>query len=440
MMRRTKYFQGDIKEVQSKVLEIFKYIAIICEENNIRYFAIAGTAIGGVRHGGFIPWDDDIDIAMPRNDYNEFKKIMKSHTASSHYRFDDCIEHPTLGSVIGRVYDELTTNISCATVGRYSKYTGIYVDVMPLDGVPSNDFLFRIYMIHLNFYKRLLQAKCLKDAKYSNDRFIRKTIKIVAGKMASVIPHTFLIKRYRKLANKYPFDNPKTKYLSRTWGLGTHDGMKAWSRYLREDFSDYIDFPFEDTTIRLPKGYDRYLSSLYPNYMTLPPKDKQKPHHHNGILDPGHSYKFYIAKDQKGVIGYTAGCYDMFHIGHMNVLRNAKKKCDYLVVGVNSDEAMYSYKKKYPIISAEERMEIVRNIKCVDEVVEATDTDKMKAYKKHKFDVIFVGDDHKGESKWNELERKLEKYGSKVHYLPHTDGTSSTLLREVLCGKIAKKG
>ena len=129
--------------------------------------------------------------------------------------------------------------------------------------------------------------------------------------------------------------------------------------------------------------------------------------------------------------GYTAGVYDLFHIGHLNLLKNAKAKCDYLVVGITTDE-LVKYKGKLPVINLEERMEIVKAIKDVDEVVVQDDLDKFKAWEKYHYDVLFVGDDWKGTDKWNEYERKLNLVGAKVCYLPYTKTTSSTLITKVL--------
>ncbi len=128
--------------------------------------------------------------------------------------------------------------------------------------------------------------------------------------------------------------------------------------------------------------------------------------------------------------GYTAGVYDMFHIGHLNILKNAKKLCDYLVVAVTTDELCYSRKKKYPIIKLENRMEIVKSIKYVDYVVVQSDMDKIRMILKLGCDVVFVGDDWKNTNYWNNLEKELKKYNVDVVYLKHTDGISSTILRE----------
>lgn len=134
---------------------------------------------------------------------------------------------------------------------------------------------------------------------------------------------------------------------------------------------------------------------------------------------------------KKYKIGYTTGVYDMFHIGHLNILKRAKEDCDFLIVGVTTDE-LVSYKNKKAIIPHEERMAIVENIKFVDRVVAQEDMDKTAAWEKYKFDVMFVGSDWKGTDKWNTIESEFGKLGVDIVYFPYTEGTSSTKLRDVL--------
>lgn len=131
--------------------------------------------------------------------------------------------------------------------------------------------------------------------------------------------------------------------------------------------------------------------------------------------------------------GYTAGVYDMFHIGHLNVLRNAKALCNELIVGVSTDEVVEKNKNKKTIIPFDERIKIIEAIKYVDKAVpQATYSieGKIESAKENKIDVMFVGDDWKGTEKWNKIEEELKKINVDVVYLPHTDGISSTMLRE----------
>lgn len=131
-------------------------------------------------------------------------------------------------------------------------------------------------------------------------------------------------------------------------------------------------------------------------------------------------------------IGYTTGVFDLFHIGHLNVLKRAKLECDYLIVGVTSDELSMKVKNKKPVIPFSERMEIVESIKFVDEVLPQMDYDKIAAWNNLKFDKMFVGDDWKGSRKWIEIESDFSKLGVEIMYFPYTTHTSSTLLKEAL--------
>ena len=133
----------------------------------------------------------------------------------------------------------------------------------------------------------------------------------------------------------------------------------------------------------------------------------------------------------KTVIGYTSGVYDLFHIGHLNLLKNAKGLCDKLIVGVTVDE-LVAYKKKRAVIPFEERIEIVRNIKCVDAAIPQEDLDKFKMWEKLHFDVLFVGDDWFQAPSWQEMEKKFKEVGVRVVYFPYTKGTSSTLINDTL--------
>lgn len=129
--------------------------------------------------------------------------------------------------------------------------------------------------------------------------------------------------------------------------------------------------------------------------------------------------------------GYTTGVFDMFHIGHLNILKRAKEMCDHLIVGVTTDE-LVSYKNCKAIIPFKERCMIVESIKYVDEVVPQSTMDKMIAWEKYKFDVMFVGSDWKGTDKWNNLEIMFKKINVDIIYFPYTEGTSSTQLRTVI--------
>lgn len=139
-----------------------------------------------------------------------------------------------------------------------------------------------------------------------------------------------------------------------------------------------------------------------------------------------------MEKIKKYKRGYTTGVYDMFHIGHLNVLQNAKKMCEELVVGVSTDELVLDYKGHKPIIPFDERIKIVSALRCVDKAIPQINMDKLSAMLCEHCDAIFVGDDWQGTDKWNAYEKQFAEYGIDVVYLPYTNGTSSTKLREKL--------
>lgn len=131
------------------------------------------------------------------------------------------------------------------------------------------------------------------------------------------------------------------------------------------------------------------------------------------------------------VVGYTTGVFDLFHVGHVRILRNAKGMCDRLIVGVTSDE-MVAYKNKRAVIPFEERLEIVASCRYVDLAVEQQTMDKMEAYRRYKFDIMFVGDDWYASEKWHSIDTQMSEVGVRVVYFPYTKTTSSTLINETL--------
>ena len=133
----------------------------------------------------------------------------------------------------------------------------------------------------------------------------------------------------------------------------------------------------------------------------------------------------------KPVIGFTSGVFDLFHIGHVNMLRNASALCDKLIVGVSTDE-LVAYKGKSPVIPFAERMEVVRSVSYVDAVVPQDSMDKFILWEKLKYDVMFVGDDWFESDKWQAYDEEFKKVGVKIVYFPYTLGTSSTLINNTL--------
>lgn len=132
---------------------------------------------------------------------------------------------------------------------------------------------------------------------------------------------------------------------------------------------------------------------------------------------------------KKYKIGYTQGVYDMFHIGHLNLINRAKEQCEYLIVGINSDNLVESYKHKKTVIKENNRAEIVRNLKAVDECIIVNTLKKTEILQQIHFDAIFIGSDWYGNPRWMKTKEELAQHGVDVVFLPHTEGVSSTMLR-----------
>lgn len=165
----------------------------------------------------------------------------------------------------------------------------------------------------------------------------------------------------------------------------------------------------------------------YPNISDLSRHNESQEYNHKIIEILEKNSAKYISK--KHTIGYTTGVFDLFHVGHLNIIRKAKEQCDYLIVGVTTDE-LVSYKNKKAVISLEDRMEIISGIKYVDKVVIQENMNKMEAWYKYKFDVMFVGSDWEGSETWKNFEKQFDKVGVKIRYIPYTEKVSSTKLRK----------
>lgn len=129
-------------------------------------------------------------------------------------------------------------------------------------------------------------------------------------------------------------------------------------------------------------------------------------------------------------IGYTTGVFDLFHVGHLNILKRAKEQCEFLIVGVSTDDLVMEYKNKKPVIPYAHRVEIIEGIKYVDMVVPQVNRDKFSAWEGLKFDAMFVGDDWKGSPLFSEVEKKFKKVGVEIVFFPYTKGVSTTELKQ----------
>lgn len=242
-------------------LDILIHVADFCEKNGIRYSLAYGTLLGAIRHKGFIPWDDDIDIIMPRKDYERFKMLYHS----DRYPFSDLMVNTNHPTGMGKVYDTQTFFIYKKTIKR--SY-GLFVDVFTVDNFPSNTEERKKWQKQI---KKLIYINTIKNTGYSNiiknrtNRF--SFIKGMLVKMIPV-PKKYIQKKIFELMQKY--DGQYTGLVGITMSVDN-----PYDTYPSNLFEEYIDVEFEGMTFKAIRHYDIWLKVCYGNYMELPPLEKQ---------------------------------------------------------------------------------------------------------------------------------------------------------------------
>ncbi len=250
----------DVKKIE---IEILNTLVTICEENHLRYFLTAGTLLGAVRHEGFIPWDDDIDVGMPRRDYEKLKLILHNRILDEKYQLLSYENHGTKYNFM-KMVDVRTV--------LYEKYmaeaTGVWVDIFPIDGLPNSYFLTRLKCIKLEFWRRILnisiaRSECGKT-KY------RKLVKGFLQPIVKLISVNYMCRKINSVFAKYDFDS--SNYVGEV-----SEGFSYKARIERKDYDEDVVM-FEGRRYIAPKGKDKLLTQIYGDYMTLPPEDKRIQH------------------------------------------------------------------------------------------------------------------------------------------------------------------
>lgn len=254
-----------LKEIQ---LEILKDVDSFCRKNSITYYLTYGTLLGAVRHKGYIPWDDDIDIAMPRSDYDSFLKLYNSRSlCNENYNFVSVELDRNYPYSFGKVQDTSTVLIEHSGI-NYP--LGINIDIFPIDGLPdclkeSDKHFKKIkkYMLFMNF----------KNVKISTNRSFVKNLILLIGKILfCFIPYEFLIKKMSFLARKYNYET--SNYVS---NLSFPDG--AHERTSKDVFCEKVEVQFEKNNFYAPARWDEWLHNIYGDYMSLPPIEERVSHH-----------------------------------------------------------------------------------------------------------------------------------------------------------------
>lgn len=268
-----------MNELQTKMLDMMQWYHNFCQSNNLRYFVVGGTALGAVRHKGFIPWDDDIDVGMPRADYEKFKKLAESVDADSRYRIEFPSAKKDFVYPYGKVYDTETTLIENT---RYKTKRGLFIDVFPLDGL-GNDRETAV----ANFeaidgkYNLLATVVCA----LRKERGWYKNLAIICARCVPpfILNSRKLISKIDKLSKRLSYD--ECEYVANTVGNWHKKEIMR-----REWLGEPTLYDFESIKVYGPENYNEYLTQLYGDYMKLPPEEKRVSHHDYLYLNIEKSY------------------------------------------------------------------------------------------------------------------------------------------------------
>ena len=271
-----------LRELQNKSLEIALYFKDFCNEHGLLFYMCGGCCIGSLRHKGFIPWDDDVDVFMPRDDYEKLKELWPKYANTEKYACVYADKNRVDGNLFVTIRDNETTAIKPYQVDMDISH-GVALDVLPLDGWPDGKMKRKMQV----FWALVYSLYCAQTVPVNHGKAVS-----VAGKIAlTFVPSKKLRYKLWKLAErkmtKYPIK--ECKYITELCSGPYY--MKK--QYPREAFDKAIWVDFENVKMPIPQGYDVYLRTAFGDYMKLPPKEKQKPHHDAIFIDLNNSYKKY---------------------------------------------------------------------------------------------------------------------------------------------------
>lgn len=274
-----------IAELQDKMLDILKYFINICEKNDLRYWLAYGSCLGAVRHNGFIPWDDDLDVQMPRPDYEKLWKIWNATETNEKYKLCRSNLKNNYHHRVMQIVNLTTTFINKRCVNEDIEH-GVYIDIIPMDGFPK---------------KKAQQMVIAQNAILYSVYNIQNKPEFNGGKLTGVmsVGTSFLLSVVKDKDKRYKIWRRNEQMMTQ-YNYDECEYVVSLECFFKELFSPYPvkwfetkKVPFEDIEVNIPREYGKYLTRIYGDCMQLPPKEKQIVKHNTVFIDLNHSYKQY---------------------------------------------------------------------------------------------------------------------------------------------------
>lgn len=261
------------EEQRTIQLDVLEHFLDFCETNNFRYYVIDGTLLGTIRHKGYIPWDDDIDVCMPRKDYDRFLEEYPKLNKDEKYRIITRETNPLYHLAFAKMYDSRTKLKERRVLNKYQYLYGVYIDIFPLDHVPQDPEK-RRRIVRSNYYLSKTISMNVIGLDVPHRSFLGKFLYTTLFYIQKIFP----IRQLTYLQDK------RIKKWNRQWSSSglckelAFQDVNSEQYFYDEDFAEYKNMPFEKLQVRVPRGYIRILENLYGDYMKLPPENERVTH------------------------------------------------------------------------------------------------------------------------------------------------------------------
>lgn len=277
-----------LKAVQSKGIEMLTQVIEICDKHSITYFVVGGSCLGAVRHGGFIPWDDDIDVAMPRQDYDNFLRVAQLELPDKFFLQWSATEYDYRND-FAKIRNSETTFIE-SSCKKLKINHGIYIDIFPIDGMPTKFF----DKLMLNIHKRIARIYLGKDyvIPSKKKKLLRKIAVLISSVLCGFQKPSKVLLKLEKHYKKFEYENSNL--------VVCHGGV--WGKreiHPRNQFGKGRIANFNGVNIVVPENTDEYLTGQYGDWHKLPPEEKRIPHHYCDVIDASKPYTCYVAGEIK---------------------------------------------------------------------------------------------------------------------------------------------